>query len=159
MFSENVKKKHNKRPARAAYTLVEVLVAMFVVGIMFTAVYAGITQSFNMTRTTQENLRAIQMLQDKTETIRLYTWDQVTNSSFIPTTFTNWFVPSGTSATNGGVMYVGTLSVSNSAFSEAYAGDLKLITVTVSWTSRNVTHQQRSTTLVSHYGLQNYIYN
>lgn len=148
---------HSRRLA-AAYTLVEVVVAMFVVGVLFTAVYAGITQSFTLTRTTQENLRAIQMLQDKTETIRLYTWDQVTNSSFIPTAFTNWFVPTGTSTTNGGVMYAGTFSVSNPAFSEAYAGDLRLITVTISWTSGKVSHQQQAVTLVSHYGMQNYIY-
>ena len=140
-----------------AFTLVEVMVAVLIVGFMFTTIYAGITQSFTITRVTRENLRAIQMLQDKTETIRLYTWDQINTLNFIPATFTNWFIPAIFS-TNGGVMFTGTITVTNSPLTESYASDVKLVTVTISWKSGNNTFQHQMLTLISHYGLQNYIY-
>ena len=146
------------RRCRKASTLVEALVAMLIVGIMFTSIYAGITQSFAITRATQENLRAIQIMQNKTEAIRLYTWDQITDSTFIPTTFTDWFVPSAIS-TNGEVMYSGTLNITTSPLTESYAGDLRLVTITINWTSGKNSYTQQVSTLVSHYGLQNYIYN
>ena len=153
---EKFPQKH--RRCRKASTLVEALVAMLIVGIMFTSIYAGITQSFAITRATQENLRAIQIMQNKTEAIRLYTWDQITDSTFIPTTFTDWFVPSAIS-TNGGVMYSGTLNITTSPLTESYAGDLRLVTITINWTSGKNSYTQQVSTLVSHYGLQNYIYN
>jgi prepilin-type N-terminal cleavage/methylation domain-containing protein len=148
------------RRCRKAFTLVEALVAMLIVGIMFTTIYAGITQSFAITRATRENLRAIQIMQNKTEAIRLYTWDQITNNStfIIPTTFTDWFVPSAIS-TNGEVMYSGTLNITPSPLTESYAGDLRLVTITINWTSGKNSYTQQVSTLVSHYGLQNYIYN
>ena len=133
----------------------EVLIAMLIVGFIFTTIYIGINQSFVVTRATQENLRAIQILQDKTETIRLYTWSQINSNGFIPATFTNSFNPL---STNGGIMFNGTMSIANSGFSESYAGDVKLVTVTVNWTSAGIGYQQQMKTLVSHYGLQNYIY-
>ena len=148
--------------SRAAYTLAEVLIAIIIVGFMFSTVYSGITQSFNITRATEENLRAIQMLQDKTEIIHLYTWDQLNDPTFMPTTFTNWFFPAGVSSSSspsGGVPFKGTISIANLPLTEGYAADLKLVTVTVSWTSGGSDFRQHMTTLISHYGMQNYIYN
>ena len=148
------------RSGRAAFTVAEVLIAMAVIGVMFTTLYAGVTQSVALVQTAQENQRAIQLMQDKTETIHLYTWNQINTPGFIPATFTNWFSPLGTSG-NGGVMFTGTMTVTNASLADnpTYAGDLKQVSVTVSWTSANVNHQKQLTTLISHYGLQNYIYN
>jgi hypothetical protein len=137
--------------------MVELLFAVLLVGFLFATVYTGIVQTFVITRDTQEHLRACQILQDKTETIRLYTWDQVTNTSFMPTSFTNVYDPTA-GTTNAGVTYNGTLSISNSGMSASYASDIRVVTVTVSWTSGKITNQQSMTTQVSHYGLQNYIY-
>jgi type II secretory pathway pseudopilin PulG len=147
-----------RRHRCAAFTLVEVMFAVGIVGFMFTAVYASLSQSFAITEATRENLRAVQILQDKTETIHLYTWDQINTPGFIPATFTNWFNPLA-AANNGGVKFTGTLNIQNAPLTESYAGDLKLVTVTVSWNSGKNSCQKQMSTLVSHYGLQNYIYN
>jgi prepilin-type N-terminal cleavage/methylation domain-containing protein len=145
------------RRSQKGYSLVEVLIAAAIIGIMFTSIYAGIARSFDVTRATRENLRAIQMLQDRTEIIRLYTWTQLNTPGFVPTTFSDYFVPSAVS-TNRGVQFNGTVTITNAPLSTSYAGDMKLVNITVSWTSGVNSYTQQVSTLVSHYGLQNYIY-
>jgi len=106
----------------------------------------------------RENLRATQILQQYSEIIRLYTWDQLTNVNFLPHPFTtNWtFYPIGGSG-NQGVTYTGTLSVDNNAdLVEAYAANTKKVTFTLTWTSGNMPHQRQMTTYVSQYGLHKY---
>jgi len=137
----------------------EVLVAAAIIGVQFVTLYLGMTQGFGIVQVARENLRATQILQEKMETIRLYTWDQITNNGFIPTTFAASFYPAG--QTNQGLNYQGTMTISNvpAPLSNAsYASDLKLVVVQVNWTSGNVQRQRDMRTLVSHYGLQNYIY-
>ena len=138
----------------------EVLVATAIIGVQFVALYLGMTQGFGIVQVSRENLRATQILQEKMETIRLYTWDQITNAGFIPPTFTNSFYPAGSQA-NLGVNYQGTMTISDvpaPLSSTSYASDLKLVVVQVNWTSGNVQRQRDMRTLVSHYGLHNYIY-
>ena len=63
------------RSARA-FTIVEALVAACVVGVLFTSLYAGITAGFGALNSARENLRATQVMIDKMETLRLYSWNQ-----------------------------------------------------------------------------------
>ena len=117
------------------------------------------TQGFGIVQVARENLRATQILQEKMETIRLYKWDDITTPGFIPATFTDSFYPAG--LTNQGVNYQGTMTISDvpSPLSSAsYASDLKLVVVQVNWTSGKVQRNRDMRTLVSHYGLHNYIY-
>src|SRR6266513_1570575 len=142
-----------------AFTLMEVLVVVGIIGFEFVTRYLGMTQGFGIVQVARENLRATQILQEKMETIRLYTWDQITNAGFIPPTFTAPFFPTG--QTNQGVNFEGTMTISDvpSPLSNAsYASDLKLVVVQVNWTSGNVQRKRDMRTLVSHYGLHNYIY-
>ena len=142
-----------------AFTLMEVLVAVAIIGVQFVTLYLGMTQGFGIVQVSRENLRATQILQEKMETIRLYTWDQITNAGFIPPTFTAPFFPTG--QTNQGVNFEGTMTIGDvpSPLSNAsYASDLKLVVVQVNWTSGNVQRKREMRTLVSHYGLHNYIY-
>ena len=139
-----------------AFAIVEALVGMAVLGITFVAFYAGISSSFFMTESGRENLRATQLMVEKFEAIRLYTWNQVTNVGFIPATFTGQY--DFTSATNAGMIYSGTMSVSNVGFNASYTDDLRLITVTVSWTQGRVSRTRSMTSLVSRQGLQEYVY-
>ena len=137
----------------------EVLVAVAIIGVQFVTLYLGMTQGFGIVQVSRENLRATQILQEKMETIRLYTWDQITNAGFIPPTFTAPFFPTG--QTNQGVNFEGTMTISDvpSPLSNAsYASDLKLVVVQVNWTSGNVQRKRDMRTLVSHYGLHNYIW-
>ena len=142
-----------------AFTLMEVLVAAAIIGVQFVTLYLGMTQGFGIVQVSRENLRATQILQEKMETIRLYKWDDIITPGFIPATFTDSFYPAG--LTNQGVNYQGTMTISDvpaPLSSTSYASDLKLVVVQVNWTSGNVQRKREMRTLVSHYGLHNYIY-
>jgi len=139
-----------------AFSLVEALVAILVLGISFVSLFAAFSTGFSAVEVSRENLRATQVLLEKLETIRLYSWTQINQAGFIPSTFTAPFNPS-TNAT-GGFTFDGTLTITNSPVSEAYSGDLKMVTVQVNWTSARISRKASMSTLVSRYGLQNYIY-
>ena len=131
---------------------------MSIVGVMFVALYSGFSAGFAVVQLSRENLRATQILQEKMETIRLYTWDQINTPGFIPTRFTDTFYPSVTNQTDTGLIYTGTVSLATAPITESYSNDLKLITIKVEWSSVGVLRKREMRTLVSHYGLQNYIY-
>lgn len=141
-----------------AFTLPEVLIAAGLVGFTGLALFVGFRQSFNLVEADRENLRATQILQEKMEMIRLYSWDQVTNAGYIPTTFTDTFDPTA-GTNNTGVTYTGTVIVTNAPIGATYSNDLRLVNIRLSWTNTGGTaHTREMTTFVSHYGLQNYIY-
>ena len=88
----------SSRNTAVAFTLVEVLIAMCVMGMAAVAFYAGVSWGFGVVQVARENLRATQVLAEKMDTFRLYTFEQVTSNSFIPTTF----ISSYYGATNAG---------------------------------------------------------
>ena len=141
----------------AAFSLVEVLVAMVVLGVLLVSLYAAIAWGFAVMRLARENIRATQVMTEKMETIRLYNWDQVNSNGFIPLTFSVPYYPIG--QTNGsGLTYYGRMSIDNVNFGNSYDVDMKQITVTLNWTNANLPRTRTVQTLVSRYGLQNYIY-
>jgi hypothetical protein len=143
-------------------TLVEVMMSVAVIGVTFFSLYAGITYGFTVLLLARENLRATQILMEKMETIRLYNWDQINSNGFIPATFVAVFNATNTSTNFGtgtGVLYNGTMSVAPAPIAaEAYGTNLRLVTVTLRWTSNKQPRVRTMSTLVSRYGLQNYIY-
>jgi len=146
------------RPAaRAAFTLVEMLVAMAIIGVVVVGLYGGITSGIGSVRMARENLRATQILVEKTEAIRLYRWDQITNSSFLPTNFLASY-DATTTNTASGIVYSGTVSVAAAPFSASYSNDLRLLTVQVSWTTGKLARKRQLSTCVCRTGLQNYAY-
>ena len=135
------------------------MMGVAVMAVMFVSLYLGFTQGFGIIQLARENLRATQVLQEKMETVRLYTWDQITTAGFVPATFTAPFYAAGTQST-GGLIYSGTVSIGNPnpPMTESYASDLKQIDVQLTWTSGNVQRIRTMRTLISKYGLHNYIY-
>ena len=156
--------------ATLAFSIVEALVAACVVGVLFVSLYAGITAGFGALNSSRENLRATQVLIDKAETLRLYSWNQIstfgTSTSYIPSTFSESFFPAttnysestvSTNATGSGFTYYGLVAIENSGFTENYSNSMKRVTITVNWTN-GVARSQTLTTFVGQYGIQNYIY-
>ena len=141
----------------AAFSTVEALVAVLVCGLVFVTLYCGLSSGFAFIQLARENLRATQILEQKTETIRLYKWDQVTQPGFIPTNFVESFYPLGTQST-GGLCFTGAVSVADAGLSESYNDDMRKVTVSLSWMSSKVRRQRQVTTFISKYGLQPYIY-
>src|SRR6185436_8705536 len=105
-----------------AFSFAEVMVGIAMIGATIVGVYAGIAQCFYMVQSARENLRATQILQDKTETFRLYTWEQLSNA--IPA-FTAKFNPAGSPGQQG-LTYTGTLKIADAPLSESYQTDMKL---------------------------------
>ena len=126
----------------------------------FVSLYAGITYGISLTQVTRENLRATQLVLEKFETIRLYTWDQIngTNGFVIPSTFTNSYSVDTTTGKGSGVIYSGTMTIANAPGGASYASDLKLVTVTLNWTSASVPRTRTMETLIARQGLQQYVY-
>jgi uncharacterized protein (TIGR02598 family) len=145
---------------QGAFTLVEVMMGVAVMGIMLVTLYGGFTFAFAETRVARENVRATQILQEKMEIVRLYTWDQAVNTpGYVPTHFTEAFYANNpTNSTGGNFTYSGQVIVTNAPLTETYAGDLRMVQINVTWRSGNVTRRRQMTTFISQYGLQQYVY-
>lgn len=140
----------------AAFSLIEVLIAMGIVGFLFLALYGAFSSGFSMIQLARENLRATQVLMEKMETIRVYNWDQVTSTNFLPPAFTNFYYPAAATNTSKGVAYVGAISLTPAPVASAYSNDMRQLTVQVTWTSGGQQRTRTMTTFVSKHGIQNY---
>jgi prepilin-type N-terminal cleavage/methylation domain-containing protein len=145
---------------RSAFTLVEVAMTTAILGVILASFYSGIAAGFAMIGLARENLRGDQILLEKTETLRLYSWDQINTAGFIPATFTAPFYPPIAGQTNGnaGVTYYGRVTITNAPFNVSYATNLKLVTVSLTWTNGHNARVRSMETLVSEFGMQTYIY-
>lgn len=141
---------------RSGLTLLEVVVALAIVGMIVLAVYSAITSGMTSVRMARENLRATQIMVDRTEALRLYSWEQL-NGNFIPPSFIVPYDVQATS-TNRGVLYYGTVAITPSDLGTSYAADLRKVTIRLSWKSGNLPRSRELTTFVCRSGIQNYVY-
>jgi len=148
----------------SGYTLVEVICAVLIAAIAASVLFVGFDNGFAILRTTREDLRATQILMQKTEAVRLYTWEQLTQAN-TPGTFKEYYFLPGTGTTNPGTLYWGTISTlgtaTNIPLSTGYRDNLHLITITVNWTNyigpKAVAHSRQMQTLSAISGMQNYL--
>ena len=138
------------------------MVASALAGLMFMAGMTAFSSTFRVVALDRENARAVQVLLEKTELLRLYNWNQITGrdtNTFIPATFT---APYSAGATNQrSFTYWGTVLITNVPITETYSSDLREVIITVTWISPsygNMLHTRSVATFVSRYGLQNYLY-
>jgi len=144
----------------AAFTLIEVVVSVAVVGVLLVALYGGLTFGFGQIQVSREEERATQILSEKMEIVRLLSWDQLVNiPGYVPTNFTaSYSIANPTNAPAHSLIYSGTVNVASAPVSESYSNDMKMMVINLSWQSRGVTHRRTMRTFVSRYGLQNYVY-
>ena len=143
--------------SRAAFSLIETVVGIGIMGTVATALLAGFTGGFFTMQLARENQRATQIILEKTETIRLYNWDQVNTPGFIPSTFTATYDPQATNSSSGTV-YNGTLTITDAPINASYSNDMKQVTVTLTWKTGDVDRSRSYKTYISRNGIQNYIY-
>ena len=124
--------------------------------IVFITLYAGLAQGFSFVERARHRLRATQILTEKLEVIRLYSWAQVNTTGFIPTKFTEYY----SAATNGhpGIAYSGDVTVTNAAVQPAYNSTMRKAIAHITWVTGGITNQATMETLISQYGIQNYFY-
>jgi prepilin-type N-terminal cleavage/methylation domain-containing protein len=149
-----------RRPIRSSgFTLLEALIAMVIAGIVSVSLYAGLAQCFSSVQSSRHRLRATQILTEKLEVIRLYNWDQINTKSptnFVPKTFTEYYQPATNSSR--GIVYTGTITITNAPVQPEYTDTMRKAIAEVTWVSGVVTQNLRMETLISQYGIQNYIY-
>lgn len=146
----------SRRRGAAAFSLVEVTVGLGIVGTCVAALFSGFTTGLFTIKMARENLRATQILLQKTEAIRLQSWDQITNPTNIPPTFSAKYDPND--QTEQGILYTGTIVVANCPISSSYSNDMKMVTITVNWQTGSIDRTRSYITYVARNGLQNYIY-
>jgi prepilin-type N-terminal cleavage/methylation domain-containing protein len=142
-----------------AFTITEVLIAVFILGVAAMSLYGGFAAGFLLVDSTRQELRATQILTQKAEALRLCSWSSLTN---FPISFTESYDPT---STNGGTIYVGTVATNVATVipvSSGYRSNMCLATINLYWTNYNgrqkIVHARSSQTLVARYGIQNYIW-
>ena len=139
-------------------TLVDVVMAVAVLGIMASGIFGSFRYGFFTLQLVRENQRATQIILEKVETIRLYNWDQIQpTNSFIPATFTDVYDPQAATGAQG-TTYTGTVTVAHCPLVTSYAANLRQLTVTLNWTTRDIPHTRSLTTYIAKDGIQNYVY-
>jgi prepilin-type N-terminal cleavage/methylation domain-containing protein len=143
-----------------AFTLVEVMIGVGILGVMMVSFYGGFAFAFNEIRVSRENVRATQILEERMEVVRLLNWDQLVNMpGYIPSTFSAAFYSENvTNPPPDNFLFSGTVAVANAPITENYAEDLRMITIEVNWMSGKIPRKRKMTTFVSQYGMQKYIY-
>jgi len=152
-------------PPQIAYTLVEVMVSVFVLALMLISLYGGFSAGFAVVQLARENLRATQIMMQKMETVRLLKWSQLLDTNnFLQPTFKDYYDPTGTNSGAAGTVYQGFVTT-NAAWgvSPDYANNMRAVTVTIFWTNylHNPSTNFRTRTMqtfVARFGMQNYIY-
>jgi Tfp pilus assembly protein PilV len=146
----------NSNKYRSAFTLIDVMVAMAFLGVVLSSLFACFIFGFNVVKSSREDLQATQILHEKMETIRVYTWPQVTNSSFMPATFQESMGNSTNAYFSGHVVVTDPTNTTENV-TESYKANLKKVIITVDWTNNNSKRSRTISTYVSKYGMQNYI--
>ncbi len=152
-------KKATPRLNQIAFTLVEAMIATALLAILGISLYGGMSSGFALTQASRENLRATQILVERMEGIRLYNWNQVVYSNWIPSQFTESYYPLTKAGESAGITYTGTMSLASCPLPGEYAQWLRTLTITLNWTSGGVPRARTLTTFVARDGVQNYVYN
>jgi len=147
------------------YTFVEVLVASGILGFVAATLYGAFAVGFCIIQATRENLRATQIMVQKTEAIRLLTWSQTGDTNYLRPVFVEAYDPSGARTNSAGAKYTGYVSATlpaAGALPEAYRTNMRTITVTVYWTNymggKSIVHRRDMQTRVARNGMQNYVW-
>lgn len=155
--------RRNPRLAKLAYTLIEVVVCVGLIVIIFVSLYGGMSTGFAVTQASRENLRATQIMLQYMEGLRLFNWDQLVYSNWVPTTFVDWYYPlTNVNNSSPGIPYYGTVTITTNPVmspTAAYSANMAQVTVNINWTNANGYSRTRSmSTYVARNGMQNYVF-
>ncbi len=145
--------------SQSAFTLTEVLVALLVVSIVVVSLYTGVSSGFALVKLAREDLRATQIMLQRVEALRLYTWSQFTDPTYFSTNnCVAYYDPAGQVNGAGGAAYTVSTTITADTPPASYSPDMRRVTVQVSWLSGPITRRREMSTYVARYGMQNYIF-
>jgi hypothetical protein len=144
--------------AQSGSSIIEVVLSISTVAIVGMALMGSFTYGFHIMGLVRENQRATQIILEKVETVRLYSWDQLLTPGFVPPTFTEHYDPQAADGEQG-VAYFGTVTVTNFTRATSYQDNVRQLVITLNWTtSGNLRRSRQLATLVAKNGIQNYVY-
>jgi type II secretory pathway pseudopilin PulG len=146
-----------KRPA-AGFTIAEVVFAILIVAIGAAGLMSCFGYGFKVIGQIQQNQRATQIMVEKAETLRLYSWDQVNTSGFIPSTFIATYDGDNAASNYTGTIYYGTVTIGEFPYSTSYKDRMRKLDLTLRWNSQNISRTRSLTTYIAKDGIQNYVY-
>src|SRR5687767_7962577 len=141
----------------AAFSLIEATIGMGIVGTTIATLFSGFTSGFFTMQMARENLRATQIMLERVETIRLYSWDQINEPGYITPTFTAAYDPDAPVGQTG-LVYNGTIQIVDCDVPSSYAAEMKKVIVRVNWKTGNLQRSREFTSFISRYGMQDYVY-
>ena len=142
---------------QAGMTLVDVILSIAVLGIMMGGIMGSFRYGFCTLERVRDNQRATQIILEKMETVRLYSWDQINSNGFVPATFTDYYDPNAGDGSKG-VTFNGTCVVGDCPIGTSYATNLRRLTVTLNWRTGDIPRTRSLTTYIAKDGVQNYVY-
>jgi len=143
-----------------AFTFVEVMVATSIALFLFISFYAALASGIGTIQIARENVRATQIMVNRMEGIRLCRWDQLTDTTLVPTNFTETFYPNAPIG-NQGFTYTGTITIAPAALANpatSYSTNMYRVTIQLDWQSTGPPHTRQMTTYCAKYGIQNYVW-
>jgi type II secretory pathway pseudopilin PulG len=149
-------------PCREAFTFLEVILAAFVMGLMMFSLFACFSSGFTIVQSARENLRATQILLQRMEAVRLFTWRQILDTTnYLKPTFVDYYDPQ--TSNNVGTRYQGFVSASiPTDVPAAYRTNMRTINVTLYWTNysanQTIVRTRQIETRVARSGMQNYLW-
>lgn len=135
-----------------AFTLVEVMISVGIATVALVSIVVGFSSAMQTVRFTEEQTRAVRIMSQRMEMVRIYPWSRITNSAFLSTPFTNylrettWEAPSGP-------RYIGTYTLGPGPSGVNYSNRLRTLTITLTWNSVAGTHTRQLSSLISDSGL------
>lgn len=145
----------------AAFTLVEVVISMCIIAIGAAGLMGSFRYAFFAMRLARENQRATQIVLERAEAIRCFNWDKLIAGTNVPPSFSEYYDPTVTNGAKGTV-YNGFVSITpfvpQSGPTPSYAGNMRVLTIGVTWKTGPITRGRTNITYVSKGGIQNYVY-
>ena len=150
----------------AGDTFAKMLVGVAFVGVVVTVLYGAFSVGFPVIQSTRENLRATQIVMQKAEALRLFTWNQVCDT-------TNRRKPLfveprdslGVANNRGDVQYAGYITAAAPAagvLANPSLSHMRPVTVTLCWTNSDggkpVVHRREIQTRLARNGMPKYIW-
>src|SRR5256885_7710265 len=111
------------RQKLAAFSLIEATIGMGIVGTTIATLFSGFTSGYFTMQMARENLRATQIMLERVETIRLYSWDQINDPGYITPAFTAKYDPDAPTGQQG-LLYNGTIQIVDAGVATSYAPDM-----------------------------------
>jgi len=151
----------NKSKRFGGFTLVEVMIGVVILALVVVTMFALLSAGFAIVRLNRENLRATQIMLNRIEGLRLYNWSQLTSGGMVPTKFSEYYYPVGTTNSNQGTLFSGEVAIDPAVQNppSTYSSTMmRRVTVRVSWKSGKLQYNRQMITYVSEYGLQNYLF-